>query len=182
MSVPLWGSCLSAVQESTLLRGFRHPASCSIVFLQQAWECGAHCNSSSTMSWLNLESGCLMVRGGIFNLLEKQQQADRLPRNRKCLCANFKHYFNFSTFFSSNWHSLFLHLPDFNKSILNNLFLNMRPFSPFFIWQIERFFTDINWVLSLSCFLTVVSIPLMTYSQLPLHLHPESSSHLVSAL
>ena len=101
MSVPLWGSCLSAVQESTLLRGFRHPASCSIVFLLQAWECGAHCNSSSTMSWLNLESGCLMVRGGIFHLLEKQQQADRLPRNRKCLCANFKHYFNFSTFFSS---------------------------------------------------------------------------------
>ena len=42
-----------------------------------------------------------MVRGGILNLLEKQQQADRLPRNRKCLYANFKHYFNFSTFFSS---------------------------------------------------------------------------------
>ena len=60
---------------------------------------GPHCNSSAAMSWLNLESGCLMVGGGILNLLEKQQQADRLPRNRKCLYANFKHYFSFSTLF-----------------------------------------------------------------------------------
>ena len=43
-----------------------------------------------------------MVGGGILNLVEQQQQTDRLPRNRKCLYANLKHYFSFSTVFFSH--------------------------------------------------------------------------------
>ena len=42
------------------------------------------------------------MEGGTLNLLEQQQQADRLPRNRKCLYANYKLYFWFSTFFFSH--------------------------------------------------------------------------------
>lgn len=32
-------------------------------------------------------------------VLEQLQQADRLPSHRKCLYANFKHWFSISTFF-----------------------------------------------------------------------------------
>lgn len=96
--LPLWLCSL----KGHLGQGAQVQASRSSVFLQQMWSWGAPLQTPATAFWQNLELGCFVVRGGTLNRLERQQQADRLPRNRRCSYANVKHYFSFATFLFSH--------------------------------------------------------------------------------
>lgn len=96
--LPLWLCSL----KGHLGQGAQVQACRSSVFLLQMRSWGAPLQTPATAFRQNLELGCFLIRGGTLNRLEQQQQADRLPRNRKCPYANFKHYFSFATFLCSH--------------------------------------------------------------------------------